>query len=225
LEGTIAEIASPPKQGIKFIMNLANITRLHNITTSTSYMRRMLALVEDYSSKRIVFGKPLSEQPLHIHAVAEMKAIVEGNVLLVLQLAKMQGKLDNDKDYKNKEFYRFLLPMAKVFAGRCSELVCLEGIQSFGGVGYMENSGIPGILRDTIVTSIWEGSINLLSYDFFKILTSKSSPLSNLSKKIEKYFKGNYMDMKRQLLLKLNNIIELLGTNPKVEDSRNILFR
>ena len=49
LDGTKAEIASPEGKGISLIMNLANITRLHNIIASVSSMRRIIAIVEDYS--------------------------------------------------------------------------------------------------------------------------------------------------------------------------------
>jgi acyl-CoA dehydrogenase len=185
----------------------------------------MVALVEDYSHKRVVFGKPLLEQPLHIKSVSEMKMLVEGNLLLVLQLAKMQGKLDNDPNYKNSSLLRILLPMAKVFAGRCSELVCLEGIQSFGGVGYMENSGIPGILRDTIVTSIWEGSINLLSYDFYKIFTAKDSGVFKaLFNKIDKRLKVFTNKMIKEKIQKSLNVLLSTEFDFKVENSRNLLF-
>ncbi len=169
-------------------MNLANITRLHNITFSVAYMSRMIALIQDYSTKRIVFGKALSEQPLHILQVAQMRFCYEGNFVLLLQVVKLHAMSELDKKYKNKDLLRLLLPMAKLFAGRCSEEVCLEGIQCFGGVGYMENSFIPQILRDTIVTSIWEGSINLLSFDFMKVLQNNKKVYFNLIKKIEKKF-------------------------------------
>lgn len=81
---------------------------------------------------------------------------------------------------------RFLLPLGKLFAGRSSEEIALEGIQGFGAVGYMENSHIPNILRDTIVTSIWEGTINLLSFDFAKVIKSDSKNYEKLILKIKK---------------------------------------
>jgi alkylation response protein AidB-like acyl-CoA dehydrogenase len=189
LQGTVAEIASPPKKGITLIMNLANITRLHNITFSVGYMRRMIALLEDYSKKRKVFGKELSQQPLHIIEVSKMKFTFEGNFLFLLQVVKMYSKAELDKNYKNKDLLRLILPIAKLFAARCSEEVCLEGVQGFGGVGYMENSFIPQILRDTIVTSIWEGSINLLSFDFMKVLQSNVKVFENFVAKILKRIK------------------------------------
>lgn len=95
LDGTIAQRASPIGKGIPFIMNLANITRLHNVCSSVSYMRRMLSLLKDYSFKRKVFGAGLEKQPLHIIAFSRMKFLFEGNLLLLFALSKMQGKSEN----------------------------------------------------------------------------------------------------------------------------------
>jgi putative acyl-CoA dehydrogenase len=167
-------------------MNIANITRIHNITFSIAYMRRMISLLEDYSNKRKVFGKVLASQPLHLVQLSQMKFTFEGNFLMLLQILKMHSKLESEENYKNKEILRILLPMAKLFSGRCSEEVSLEGIQSFGGVGYMENSSIPQILRDTIVTSIWEGSINILSLDFLKVIHSRPQAFKKIISKIGK---------------------------------------
>lgn len=168
-------------------MNLANITRLHNITASVSYMRKMYALIHDYSKKRKVFGKFLSEMPLHIVSLSKINFIYSGCLILLFQLVKMQGKMEFDKSYKNSEVLRMISSIAKLFVGRYSEIVCLEGIQCFGGVGYLENSNIPVILRDTIVTSIWEGTINTLSFDFFKNI--KGHNLESFLKLVKKIYK------------------------------------
>lgn len=188
LDGTIAERASPIGKGIQFIMNLANVTRLHNVCSSVGYMRRMLSLLKDYSFKRKVFGAALEKQPLHIMAFSKMKYLFEGNLVLLFKLAKLQGKCENIDNYSKKNFLRFLLPLAKIFAGRSSEEIAIEGIQGFGAVGYMENSHIPNILRDTIVTSIWEGTINLLSFDFVKVIKSDTKNYENFIGIIKKNF-------------------------------------
>ena len=167
-------------------MNLANITRLHNICSSVGYMRRMLSLLKDYSFKRIVFGAALEKQPLHILAFSRMKFLFEGNLLLLFALSKMQGKSEKNDNYAKKGFLRILLPLGKLFAGRSSEEIALEGIQGFGAVGYMENSHIPNILRDTIVTSIWEGTINTLSLDFAKVIKSDEKNYEKLINKTKK---------------------------------------
>ena len=53
---------------------------------------------------------------------------------------------------------RLLTPLLKLYTGKQSIAVCSESIECVGGTGYMEDTGLPALLRDTQVTSIWEGS-------------------------------------------------------------------
>jgi len=50
---------------------------------------------------------------------------------------------------------RLLTPLLKLYTGKQAIAVASEGIESLGGTGYMEDSGVPAILRDAQVTSIW----------------------------------------------------------------------
>jgi len=43
--------------------------------------------------------------------------------------------------------------------------VVSEVVESFGGAGYVEDTGLPQLLRDTQVLPIWEGTTNVLSLD------------------------------------------------------------
>jgi hypothetical protein len=51
-----------------------------------------------------------------------------------------------------------------------------EAIEAFGGAGYIEDTGIPLILRDAQVLPIWEGTTNVLSLDALL----RGDPLSGL---------------------------------------------
>lgn len=53
-----------------------------------------------------------------------------------------------------------------MFASKDSMIVVSEGLECFGGMGYMENTGLARILRDAQVNPIWEGTSNVLSLDF-----------------------------------------------------------
>jgi alkylation response protein AidB-like acyl-CoA dehydrogenase len=59
-----------------------------------------------------------------------------------------------------------MTPVLKLFSAKECMYVVSEGLECFGGLGYMENSGLPRILRDAQVTPIWEGTTNILSLDF-----------------------------------------------------------
>jgi hypothetical protein len=45
-----------------------------------------------------------------------------------------------------------------------------EVVEAFGGAGYVEDTGIPVLLRDAQVLPIWEGTTNVLSLDVLRAL-------------------------------------------------------
>lgn len=66
-----------------------------------------------------------------------------------------------------------MTPVLKLFAGKECMWVVSEGLEMFGGLGYMEDSGLPRILRDAQVTPIWEGTTNILALDFAQEIFKK----------------------------------------------------
>jgi hypothetical protein len=60
---------------------------------------------------------------------------------------------------------RFLIPVAKLYTAKQAIAVASETVEAFGGAGYVEDTGIPRLLRDAQVLSIWEGTTNVLSLD------------------------------------------------------------
>ena len=64
-----------------------------------------------------------------------------------------------------------------------------EGLEAFGGMGYIEGTMLPTILRDAQVLSIWEGTTNVLCYDVVRALLKKENSISPLVSMI-KFFTG-----------------------------------
>ena len=48
-------------------------------------------------------------------------------------------------------------------------------LESFGGAGYVEDTGLPRLLRDAQVLPIWEGTTNVLSLDLLRALAKVGS--------------------------------------------------
>ena len=44
-------------------------------------------------------------------------------------------------------------------------------MECFGGAGYVEDTGVPRLLRDAQVLPIWEGTTNVLSLDVLRALS------------------------------------------------------
>ena len=50
-----------------------------------------------------------------------------------------------------------------------------EAVESFGGAGYVEDTGLPRLLADAQVMSIWEGTTNVLSLDALRALAKEGT--------------------------------------------------
>ena len=59
----------------------------------------------------------------------------------------------------------------KLTTGKQAVFVLSEVIEAFGGAGYVEDTGLPQLLRDSQVLPIWEGTTNVLSLDTLRALS------------------------------------------------------
>src|SRR5262245_48351799 len=77
LVGTPAHLVMSTTDGVRNITPLLNITRLWNGISAVALMRRGLALAFDYANKRLAFGAPLFEKPLHMDTLFCLQAEFE----------------------------------------------------------------------------------------------------------------------------------------------------
>ncbi|XP_070807746.1 acyl-CoA dehydrogenase family member 11-like [Pituophis catenifer annectens] len=179
LDGARAHLISTEGQGIPYIANMLNITRIYNAVAAAGYMRRMVNLARDYATKREAFGKPLKDHPLHMQTLARMEVQSQAAFLLLMELARLLG-LEETKaaTEQEKHLLRLLTPLAKLYTAKQGIAMNSEGLECFGGQGFMEDTGVPVILRNSQVLSIWEGTTNILSLDVLRcILKSQGKVL------------------------------------------------
>ena len=171
LDGAKAELVMGESDGIRNIAPMLNITRTWNAVSSVAMMRRGLALARDYARKRSAFGAPLAQKPLHVDMLAGLQAEMEGAFHLAFSVAALIGKEEaGELQPGQKDLLRALIPIAKLTAARQSVAVLSEVIESFGGAGYVEDTGIPQLLRDAQVFPIWEGTTNVLALDTLRAI-------------------------------------------------------
>ncbi|NWU35892.1 ACD11 dehydrogenase, partial [Hylia prasina] len=171
LQGARAELVSAEGRGVAAISNMLNITRIHNVIGAVASMRRMISLSRDYARKRVAFGKLLKDHPLHMQTIARMEVQVRGAFLLLMEIVRLLGLAETNLASEQEQLLlRLLIPVAKLYTGKQASAVAVEAMESFGGQGYMEDTGLPVILRDTLVLSIWEGTTNILSLDVLRSL-------------------------------------------------------
>jgi acyl-CoA dehydrogenase len=173
LHGAPAELVGEARHGVRAIAPMLNITRTWNAVGALATMRRALALARDYAERRIVFDKPLAEQPLHQDTLAGMQAEFEAAFHLTFFVTELLGRAQYAQaDETQQQVLRLLTPLLKLWTGKLAVTIASEACECFGGAGYLEETGIPQLLRDAQVWSIWEGTSNVQALDFLRAFRS-----------------------------------------------------
>ncbi|KAM3939627.1 acyl-CoA dehydrogenase family member 11-like [Leptodactylus fuscus] len=180
LDGVKALRISAEGRGVASISNMLTITRIHNTIAAAAGMRRVINLARQYATKRFVFGRLIKDHPLHMQTMARMEVQARGAFLLLMEVARLLGLEEmNMATEQDQHLLRLLTPIAKLYTGKQVIAVVSEGLECFGGQGYMEDTGLPVILRDAQVLTIWEGTTNILSLDVLRsVIKSQGHVLS-----------------------------------------------
>jgi alkylation response protein AidB-like acyl-CoA dehydrogenase len=187
LDGTPAETVMGTVDGVRNIAPMLNITRLWNGISAVALMRRGLALAYDYSTKRVAFGSHLSEKPLHVDTLSGLQAEMEAAFHFAFRVGELVGR-EEAREISEEELklLRVLTPLMKLTTAKQAIAVNSEILEAFGGAGYVEDTGLPALLRDSQVLSIWEGTTNVLSLDAVRSLQRDGRGLRLIRTEIER---------------------------------------
>jgi acyl-CoA dehydrogenase len=182
LAGAVATPVGEVEQGLKKISAMLNVTRAHNAMGAAGGMRRAAALAGAYAQVREAFGQPLADLPLHRETLAELDAEAEGAFALTFRVMQLIGRAEHGQasDVELRAL-RGLLPVAKLLTGKDAVAVASEALECFGGAGYIEDTGIPRLLRNAQVLPLWEGTTNVLSLDLLRAATKDDAVTAALT--------------------------------------------
>jgi len=109
-----------------------------------------------YAQQRQTFGKPLSQQQVIRHKLADMAVQIEAGQQLVYHAARMYAwGLDWSKE----------ISICKAFCGEMVNRVAYDCLQIHGGFGYMKEYPIERMYRDVRVWSIGGGATEVMKND------------------------------------------------------------
>lgn len=172
LEGTSAVPIGGLSDGTRNITPMLAVTRLWNAISAASGMRRATALARDYATRRTAFGRELIDQPLHQSTLAWMQAETEAAMQLAFRAVQLLGREQVGTATADEEaLLRILMPITKLTTGKQAVAVASEGVEAFGGNGYIESTHVPVLLRDAQVLPIWEGTTNVLALDTLRAVS------------------------------------------------------
>ncbi|MFJ4320263.1 acyl-CoA dehydrogenase family protein [Streptomyces lavendulae] len=173
-DGTWARLVGEEGRGVRTIIEMVAATRLDCVIGSASLMRQALTQAVHHAEHRSAFGAPLISQPLMRNVLADLALESEAATVLTLRLA---AAYDAGTD-RERAFLRLAVPTAKYWVTkRCTPMVA-EALECLGGNGYVEESVLPRLLRESPVNSIWEGSGNVQALDVLRALQREPQALN-----------------------------------------------
>jgi alkylation response protein AidB-like acyl-CoA dehydrogenase len=168
-------LGDPARPGLSRMMTLVVVTRLHNAAAAAGGMRRGLAYARAYADSREVAGGRLATSPLHRGTLGALAVDAAGAFVLAGHAFALLGKVELNGDPDAAAELRVVAPLAKLATGRLAVSSASEYVECFGGAGYVEDTGVPRLLRDAQVLPIWEGTTNVLALDVLRAVAREDA--------------------------------------------------
>jgi putative acyl-CoA dehydrogenase len=174
--GAWARMVGEPGRGVPTIIEMVGHTRLDCVIGSAAGMRSGVVAATHHAVHREAFGKTLVEQPLMRNVLADLCVESEATTALAMRLARAYDEAHLDAENGENEtdaqlFKRLATAVGKYWTCKRAPNHAFESLESLGGNGYVEESGMPRLYREAPLASIWEGSGNVMSLDVLRALT------------------------------------------------------
>nr|BBH89422.1 acyl-CoA dehydrogenase [Thermosporothrix sp. COM3] len=151
-------------KGYKIAFNILNIGRLKLGAGTVGGARNALKLAATYTTERKAFGKYLHEFGMIKKKLARMAAetyAAESEVFRTaanIDNAQRSSDENTEHMFKAVEDYAVEASLAKVHGSEVLAMVVDEGVQIFGGYGFMQEYPIEKAYRDARIQRIFEGT-------------------------------------------------------------------
>ncbi|MEU9579233.1 acyl-CoA dehydrogenase family protein [Streptomyces chilikensis] len=183
-DGTWARRVGEEGRGVRTIIEMVAATRLDCVLGSAALMRQAVAQAVHHGAHREAFGGLLIDKPLMRNVLADLALESEAATALAIRLAAAYDAVQDHGDERERALLRLAVPAAKYWVTkRCTPLVA-EAAECLGGNGYVEESGMPRLLRESPLNSVWEGAGNVQALDALRALRREPAALDALLREV-----------------------------------------
>lgn len=175
-DGAKAYVVGEPKNGLKYMLEALNLSRICNTVASLGIMRRAYNEAYNYADKRTAFGSKLNDFPMVQDTLGRLRAKLEIELYATFDLIELydrvvSGKASNEELILN----RLLISLLKRETAEQAIHFAHEAIEMHGGNGYIEDFVTPRLLRDAQVLTVWEGTANILALELIRLVNKYSA--------------------------------------------------
>jgi putative acyl-CoA dehydrogenase len=170
--------------GVRTIIEMVNHTRLDCVLGGATGMRAGVAQAIHHASHRSVFGRELSEQPLMRNVLADLAVESEAATVSAMRLARAYDEAIGG-DETVQQLKRIANAVLKYWICKRAPMHAGEALECLGGNGYVEESGMPRLFRESPLNSIWEGSGNVQCLDVLRAMIKSPASVEAFFAEVE----------------------------------------
>ncbi|HEX2136200.1 MAG TPA: acyl-CoA dehydrogenase family protein [Microvirga sp.] len=174
-DGAWARMLGEEGRGVATIIEMVNHTRLDCVINSAGLVRTAVAEAAHHVAHRSAFGRRLLEQPLMQNVVADLCIESEAATLTAMRLARAYDEAATSE--QQALFRRIGTAVSKYWICKSAIWTVAEALECLGGNGFVEESGLPRLYRETPLNSIWEGSGNVNALDVLRAVAQRPAAL------------------------------------------------
>ena len=182
-ERALAQMIGEEGRGVQTIIEMVNHTRLDCIIGSAALMRQAVAQATHHARYRHAFGAALAEQPLMQNVLADLALESEAATAFMLRIARACDRAAREEH--EAQVKRLGTALGKYWICKRAPAHVGEALECLGGNGYVEESIMPRLYRESPLNSIWEGAGNVNAIDVLRALKRQPETVEAFMREIE----------------------------------------
>lgn len=176
--GAVGYLVGEENQGMRYMFTMMNRARLsvgvQGLALAERSYQDALAYAKERRQGRAPGVDPGESSPIIDHPdvrrmLMRMRSLIEAMRAIIYVAAESMDLADNHPDPEirsaKQEEADLLIPVAKAWCTEMGTEVTSLAIQVHGGLGYIEESGLPQYYRDVRIASIYEGTNGIQAID------------------------------------------------------------
>jgi len=207
-DGARGYLVGRPHKGLSCMFTMMNVARIgvgiQGLGLMEASFQNSLAYARDRLQMRALSGAKAPAKPadpIIVHPdvrrmLLTQKAFAEGGRMLVMYTAQLVDLVEQGQDPAERERAETLLglltPIVKAFLTEVGFEATNEGVQVFGGHGFIKEWGMEQLVRDARITRLYEGTTGIQALDLLgrKVLMSQGETLKVFTKEIHQFCKA-----------------------------------
>jgi 3-(methylthio)propanoyl-CoA dehydrogenase len=203
-QGAVGYLVGEPNRGLEYMFIMMNAARFSVGVQGLALADRAYQSALEYAKERVQgrdvkpgsrTPEPIVKHPDVRRMLMSQKATIEAmRALAYVTAASLDYAQRHPDERVRKEHKAFVELMIPVVKGWCTDSaveLCSTALQIFGGMGYIEETGIAQQYRDVRITTIYEGTTGIQALDLVgrKLLRDMGATAKSVGKGMEEVAK------------------------------------